>query len=159
MSKTIRQGRASYAVNEVCLHTAATTGDWWKGKSGNDVLDAFWDWHVRQNGWRKIGYHRVVMPDGAILHDSGKRLRSLYEIGAGVAGHNRGVVHICMVPVNTHDGITRFEDYFTDAQKKAVINYIRELSDLTDIRLVSGHNDYTSFKECPGFRVRTEDWL
>ncbi len=159
MSEIIRQGRKGYLVREVCLHTAATPGNWWIGKSGDDVLNAFWGWHVHGNKWRKIGYHRVVMPDGNILHDNGRRLRSLYEIGAGVRGHNRGVIHICMVPVNTHAGIKRFEDYFTPAQRKAVVGYIHELSALTDIRLVSGHNDYTNAKECPGFRVKTGDWV
>jgi hypothetical protein len=155
----IYQGRAGYPVREACLHTAATPGDWHEGKTAEDVLEAFWQWHVVENGWRKIGYHRIVMPDGTILHDNARRLRSLYEIGAGVAGHNRGVVHICMIPVRTHNGITRFEDYFTEAQRKAVRGYLAELAELTDLEKVSGHNDYTKWKECPGFRVKTEDWL
>lgn len=155
----IYQSKNRYPVREVILHTAATPGDWHKGKNADDVLDAFWDWHVRDNGWRKIGYHRIVMPDGEIIHDNGRRLRSLYEIGAGVRGHNRGVIHICMIPVHTHHGITKFEDYFTDAQRGSVRGYIRELSEMTDIRLVSGHNDYTDGKECPGFQVRTKDWI
>ena len=154
----IYQGRAKHPVHEACLHTAATPGEWWIGKTDEEILEAFWDWHVRDNGWRKIGYQRICTPDGRILHDNGKRLRSLYEIGAGVAGHNRGVIHICMIPVRTHAGITCFEDYFTEAQRVAVKGYLRELAELTDIEKVSGHNEY-SRKECPGFRVRTEDWL
>lgn len=154
----IRQGRAGYPVREVCLHTAATPGSWQEGKTGEEILHAFWDWHVRDNGWRKIGYQRIIMPDGTILHDNGKRLRSLYEVGAGVRGHNRGVIHICMVPVRTHDGITVFEDYFTDAQRVALKGYIRDLAALTDLKKVSGHNEYDN-KECPGFLVHTDDWL
>ncbi|MGR3315371.1 N-acetylmuramoyl-L-alanine amidase [Roseovarius indicus] len=156
---TIYQGKARYLVREVCLHTAATPGNWWRGKSGEDVLEAFWNWHVVDNGWRKIGYHRVVLPNGTILHDNGQRLRSLYEIPAQVAGHNRGVIGVCMVPVRTHDGIKTFDDYFTQAQRAAVKAYIRELAELTPIATVTGHNDYTSTKECPGFRVKTGDWL
>ena len=85
--------------------------------------------------------------------------RSIYDIGAGVMGHNRGVIHICMINVADHNGITRFEDYFTEAQRDAVRRYINdELVPLTRITKVTGHNDYAS-KECPGFKVRSEDWL
>lgn len=158
----IYQGQARYPVREACLHTLALPTGWIDGKGGEDALQALWRWHTQgePHRWRKIGYHRLVMPDGTVLHDNGQRLRSLWEVGAGVKGHNRGVAHIAMANVRAHDHgrITTFADYFTAAQREAVIDYLRELSDLTELRKVSGHNDYAP-KECPGFKVRTEDWL
>lgn len=153
----IYQGTARYPVREAVLHTAALPTGWYKGKTHMDILEAFWHWHTGDNGWRKIGYHRIVMPDGTILHNT-RYLRSLWEIGAGVLGHNRGVVHVCMINVNAHHGITCFEDYFTKDQKIAVKEYLKELAALTDLQKVTGHNDYAS-RECPGFKVKTEDWI
>lgn len=141
-----------YPVKEVCLHTAATPGDWWKGKTTAQMRDEIRRWHLAL-GWRDIGYHRVIGPDGVI--EIG---RSIYDIGAGVAGHNRGVVHLCMIPVNTHAGIKEFADYFTKAQGEAVRGYIAELRKLTPIEKVTGHNQYAA-KECPGFWVKSEVWL
>lgn len=154
----IFQGSKRYPVHEVCLHTPAVPGDWHEGKTAVQMRDEIRRWHTdkppRGNGWRDIGYHRVVAPSGRIVIG-----RSIYDIGAGVMGHNRGVIHICMINVADHKGVTRFEDYFTEAQRQAVRRYINdELAPMTRIRLVSGHNDYAA-KECPGFKVKTEDWL
>jgi len=139
-------------VQEVVLHTAATPGDWWKGKDIEDVIATFDQWH-RARGFRKIGYHRVFMPDGTM----GKG-RSLYETGAHVKGKNAGTIGLCMVPIKTHKGIKTFETYFTEAQRKAVKGYIKELNELTDIKRVTGHNQFSP-KECPGFHVKTSDWV
>lgn len=105
-------------VTEVILHTSATPGGWAKGKTAKDVVEAITSWH-KDRGFRTIGYHRVFMPDGEIGVG-----RSIYEIGAHVAGHNTGTIGLCMVPVNTHKGITKFEDYFTEDQRVAVVDYI-----------------------------------
>ncbi len=148
----IYQGKASYPVHEVILHTSATPGAWQRGKTANQMRDEIDQWH-RARGWRKIGYHRVFAPDGSIAIG-----RSLWKIGAHVKERNRGTIGICMIPSHDHHGITRFEDYFTEAQRVHVKAYITELRALTDIKWVTGHNDYAP-KECPGFKVRSEDWL
>lgn len=156
----VRQGAKGYLVNEACIHTSATPGDWWQGKTPDDVLDAFWQWHVVERGWRKIGYQRVIMPDGEVIHDNGNRLRSITEIGAGVANHNRGVIHICLIPVNTVDRIGRFADFYTNAQRVALRDYLFDLESLVGVGKlsVSGHNDYAN-KLCPGFKVVSSEWL
>jgi len=46
-------------------------------------------WHRDERGWRKIGYHHLIDRDDATLPG-----RAESEIGAGVEGHNRGVIHI-----------------------------------------------------------------
>lgn len=153
----IYQGSARYPVREVVLHTADLPTGWATGKTTQQILDAFWRWHVTENGWRKIGYHRLFLPDGTMLYNT-RFLRSLWEIGAHVIENNRGTIGLCMLNIRKHHGITRFEDYFTEDQRASVRDYIKELCAMTDIRKVSGHNDYAP-KECPGFKVHTEDWL
>lgn len=149
----IYQGTKKYPVTEVVLHTSATTPNWARGKTAEEMRDEIRSWHVNDNGWRDIGYHRVIAPDGSIAVG-----RSLWEIGAHVQGHNRGTVGICLIPVNPVTFIGSVEDFYTTAQIQATRDYLRDLSRLTDITKVSGHNDYAN-KLCPGFKVKTKDWL
>lgn len=146
----IYQGAAGYPVKEVILHTSATPGDWWKGKHVTQMRDAIDQWH-KDRGWKGIGYHFVVAPDGTVA-----RGRPVSEVGAHVKERNRGTIGICMVPFRTHHGIKTFSDYFTSAQRETVRKII---ADLPGIDRVTGHNDYTSMKECPGFKVVSSEWL
>jgi len=142
----------STPVNEVVLHTAATPGEWHQGKSVDQMVEEINSWHL-DLGWQGIGYHRVIAPNGDIGVG-----RSLYEVGAHVGGHNTGTIGICLIPVATHNGIKTFHTYFTKKQAESLRAYLKELNELTYIEKVTGHNQYSN-KECPGFRVRTEDWL
>ena len=110
-------------------------------------------WHTRDRGWRDIGYHFVVAPDGSIAEG-----RKMNVIGAGVAGRNRGVIHICMVPLRDVTKISQFEDWYSPAQFKAVRKLIGEIRLKTDVREVTGHNQYAN-KLCPGFKVDSKAWL
>lgn len=159
----IHQGVAGYPVHEVVLHTSATPGGWDEGKTDQQVLDEFWRWHTlgEPHRWRKIGYHRIIRTDGTILWDT-KFLRSLNEIGAHVREANRGTIGVCLIPEKTVPNVMKpgadFQDYYTWAQRAALNGYIAELSRLTEIKKVTGHNDYAP-KSCPGFKVRQVDWL
>lgn len=148
----LRQGKAGYPVDELIIHTAATAPGWMEGHSVDDMVAEIRRWHVEQRGWRNIGYHRVIAPDGSVGIG-----RKLAEIPAQVAGHNRGKIGVCLVPVNRVEGVKRFEDFYTQEQRVALRDYILELEELTGPLRISGHNDYAA-KDCPGFRVRTEDW-
>lgn len=149
----IYQGRARYAVQEIVLHTLDVPTGWHEGKSVDEIVRHVRNWHVNGNGWADIGYHRVFAPDGSIGMG-----RSLWRIGAHVLERNRGTLGLAMCNVRAHDGIAEFDDYFTAQQRSAVRAYIGEVCDLTKIKWVTGHNDYAA-RECPGFRVKTEDWL
>lgn len=150
----IYQGKASYPVTGVVLHTAAVPTGWANGKGINEIVAAIRSWHLA-NGWSDIGYHRVFAPDGKMGLG-----RSIYKIGAHVKERNRGTVGICMVNHTAHGHtIRRFEDFFTEAQRASVKSYIQDLKELTDIRWVAGHNDFTNAKTCPGFKVVSSEWL
>lgn len=147
----IYQGKAQYPVREVILHTSATAAGWWHDKTAWDMRAEIDGWH-KARGWKGIGYHFVVAPDGSIA-----RGRHKTEIGTHVKEHNRGTIGICMVNVKEHDGIKTFSDYFTNQQRKTVKWLIAELVD-QGVERVTGHNDYAN-KECPGFKVVAEEWL
>ena len=153
----ITQGSAGYPITEVCLHTSATAPTWPKGKTVFQMRDEIRDWHMHpkppKTPWKDIGYHFVVDPYGNIAEG-----RKMNVIGAGVLDHNRGVIHICMVPVNEVVGITRFEDWYTPAQFKAVRKLISTIRKQTAVTKVTGHNQFAA-KLCPGFRVDSKAWL
>lgn len=152
----IRQGAKGHPVKEAILHTAALEdpGSFFSAHptaaSARDEIDA---WH-RARGWRGIGYHFVVAPDGVVV-----RGRPVDQIGAHVQERNRGTLGICMLNVRPHRGVTRFEDYFTEDQRRAVKALLRQLAEQTELKWVTGHNDYTDMKECPGFQVISTDWM
>lgn len=148
----IYQGKARYPVHELILHTPAVSGGWHKGKTVDQMCAEFDRWH-RRFGWSGVGYHRILAPDGTMAVG-----RSLWQIGAHVIEANRGTIGLCMVNSVTHDGIKAFEDYFTPAQRDALVDYVGELRLLTDLRKISGHNDYAK-KECPGFKVGECSWI
>lgn len=149
----IYQGSKKYPVEEVILHTSATPGDWVEGKTLEEMTREIRRWHVEGNGWKDIGYHRVFGPEGDMALG-----RSLWTIGAHVAGHNAGTIGLCMIPVKTITKMGTPEDFYTKAQIEAVKGFLRELSQMTEIKKVSGHNEYSN-KLCPGFLVKQEDWL
>jgi hypothetical protein len=107
-------------------------------------------WHVEERGWRDIGYHRVIDRDGRIAVG-----RSLWEIGAHVVEKNRGTVGVCLLGGHGSSANDGFEDHFTPAQRASLESYLRELSELTELKRLSGHNEYSA-KACPGFNVRSE---
>lgn len=143
----ILQGKTP--VTEIVLHTSATKGDWWKGKTVDQMRDTIRQWHTGK-GWKDIGYHLVIAPDGSCAKG-----RAFATQGAHVRGHNKGTIGICLIPVNTHDGITRFEDYFTPEQRRTLKAWIQAIP---GIEKVTGHNQYAN-RECPGFRVVSKEWM
>jgi N-acetylmuramoyl-L-alanine amidase len=153
----ILQGSKGYPIVEVCLHTSATTTTWWKDKTVTQMRDEIRDWHMHpappKTPWKDIGYHAVIAPDGTVAYG-----RKWSVIGAGVAGHNAGVIHFCMIPIKTIEKMGMFEDFYTEEQRDAVKSLIRGLIPQTSISLVSGHNQYAA-KLCPGFKVKSAEWM
>jgi len=148
----ITQGSRKYPVTEIMLHTSATPTNWHVGKGAVKIRNEIDRWH-KARGWRGIGYHRVFIPDGKKANG-----RSIYTIGAGCAGRNRGVIHLCLVPHTGIQSMGAFEDFYTEEQRKAVKDYIKEVVKLNGKGVkVTGHNDFSS-KLCPGFKVISKEW-
>jgi len=102
-------------------------------------------WHVRDNGWRDIGYHMVIRRSGAL--EPG---RDLDDVGAHVAGHNSNSIGICLVGGVGADN--KPESNFTPPQWATLEIVLRMLSRIYPAAKVRGHRDFAA-KACPSFDV------
>lgn len=112
------------------------------------------EWHTAKppkgNGWRDIGYHRVIRRDGTV-----EQGRALEEIGAHVAGHNAYSIGVCLV--GGVDAKNKPESNFTPQQWKALEAQLLDLTKLyPDVR-ICGHRDIDRGKARPSFSVSA--WL
>lgn len=130
------------------LHCAAVSSNWHVGKTAAEAVNTIRGWHL-QNGWKDIGYHYVIMPDGSVA--SG---RPYDQDGAHTSGHNKNTVGILLVENVRVTAVKTFDHYFTSSQRTALKALLKGLR----VTSVKGHNDYAA-KLCPGFTVKTEDWL
>lgn len=147
----IRQGSAGYLVTEVVVHCSATGASWYTGKKSSEKLAEIKRWHVQDRGWRDIGYHYVIDTDGTVLPG-----RAETVIGAGVEGHNRGVIHVCLIGGGGSAATDKFEKNFTATQASALRKVLASIRLRTPIKRISGHNEHAA-KACPGFSV--PKWL
>jgi N-acetylmuramoyl-L-alanine amidase len=143
----IYQGRAGYIVRNVVIHGTRTPTDWHAGKSAVEMIGELRRLDVEAYGLRNVRYHGLIAPSGDFAQG-----RALREIGAGVRRQNRGVVHVCLVPIREITRVGQFNDWYTQAQRIALRDYLFDLEWLTGPGLeVSGHH-------C-GFPVDPEEWL
>lgn len=145
------RGEGDDMTIDVIWTTGATHPDWMRGQPLNAKRKEIDRWHREERGWRKIGYHHLIDRDGAILPG-----RAESEIGAGVEGHNRGVIHICLIGGAGSAATDTFDRNFTAAQDRALRGLIDVIRTETAITRITGHNDHAA-KACPGFVVRT--WI
>lgn len=145
----ILQGVQQKPVTEAILHCTAVKTGFWNKKDMNTAYAVIDAWH-KARGWAGIGYHIGVMPDGQWFLG-----RPFTRAGAHTIGHNLGTIGVVMLESYEVNKIGHFENFFTDAQRHAVKNILSKIPGLIK---VSGHNDYAA-KLCPGFKVRTSDWL
>lgn len=149
-SALIHQGAARHPVREICLHCSATRPDWMADQALSVQREEIRRWHLG-NGWADIGYHWIIGRSGELLPG-----RPETAIGAGVAGHNAGVIHICLIGGHGSAETDRFSDHFTPAQDTSARQLLQAIGMRTRIEVISGHNEYAA-KACPGFTV--SEWL
>lgn len=150
-SSIIYQGSARHPVTEIVVHCSATVAAWLEREGFLTQVAVLRQWHVEDNHWRDIAYHWLIGRKGEVAAG-----RPETEIGAGVVGHNAGVIHICLIGgfgSTEHDA---FEANFTPAQDMRLRALIQAISTRTRITRISGHNEWAA-KACPGFNVPA--WL
>jgi N-acetylmuramoyl-L-alanine amidase len=145
----IYQGSGKYLVNEVVLHCAAINTNQFHNMNGAQIKAEIRRWHLAR-GFKDFGYHGMFLTDGTFVEG-----RPYTTQGAHVVERNRGSIGFLMIERVKITKIGKFDDWFTEAQRKAVRTKIKEIP---GIKWVTGHNDYAN-KLCPGFKVKDEDWL
>jgi N-acetylmuramoyl-L-alanine amidase len=105
-------------------------------------------WHIRERGWKDIGYNGVIRRDGT--YEPG---RPTWAIGAHVEGHNSTTVSVCLVGGRGKKG---WENNFTPAQWKTLKTQVLPalLGRYGAETEVKGHRDFPGVdKKCPSFDV------
>lgn len=129
-------------IKEIILHCTAT-------QEGREVHVADVDrWH-KQQGWECIGYHYLITIDGKI-----EKGRPEWKIGAHCKGRNNVSIGIAYVGGVDYQG--KPKDTRTDAQKRALVQLLRELKGRYPKATIHGHNEFAA-KACPSFNV--QKWL
>ena len=129
-------------IKEIILHCTAT-------QEGREVHVADVDrWH-KQQGWECIGYHYLITLDGKI-----EKGRPEWKIGAHCKGHNNVSIGIAYVGGVDYQG--KPKDTRTDAQKRALVQLLREVRGRYPKATIHGHNEFAT-KACPSFNV--QKWL
>lgn len=128
-------------IQRLIIHCSATKA----GQECNaEIIDK---WH-REKGYKCIGYHYVILPDGTI-----EKGRPDEEKGAHCIGYNTDSIGICYVGGLDNNG--KPADTRTPEQKLALLHLINDLCSKYKIKDVAGHNEYSS-KDCPCFNVKNE---
>jgi len=115
----------------------------------HDNIETVREWHVKERGWRDIGYHYFISKDG-ILHPG----RAEETAGAHVSGHNSRSIGICL---SGRTGFTREQFESLEKLLKDICNrYALEKKDIL------AHNDLDPMKSCPNFDlhklIASWDW-
>jgi len=129
-------------INKIIVHCTATP-------EGRDVsIDEVRRWHVKERGWRDVGYHFLIRLDGTIEEG-----RPIEMTGAHTKGHNWDSIGIAYAGGMSKD-MTEPKDTRTDAQKSSFVDLLCQLHDCYG-GTVYGHRDFSE-KACPSFDAKTE---
>jgi len=136
-------------ISEIIVHCTATQPKWMEGKPTKDKVAEVRKWHMRDRGWKDIGYHFLIDRDGALALG-----RPIDQVGAHTQGHNTGTIGVSLFGGYDAAATDKFFDNFTQEQDKSLRALIAKLCNTYKITKVSGHNEYAQ-KACPGFNVPT----
>ena len=133
-------------LKRIILHCTATP----EGKHFD--VDTIRRWHVKDRGWKDIGYHYVIYIDGSV-HAG----RPIEQSGAHTSGHNSDSIGI--VYVGGCDAKMKAKDTLNEAQEVAMVNLIKSLREEYGPMTLHGHNEFAA-KACPSFIVKDKfNWL
>lgn len=108
------------------------------------------DWHVKDNGWKDIGYHYVIRLDGRV--EPGRKEG---VIGAHVAGQNSTTIGICYI--GGVDAKGKPADTRNECQKEQLLQLLKLLKAKYPKAQILGHRDFPGVaKACPSFDAKTE---
>lgn len=100
-------------------------------------------WHIKERGWKDIGYHYVIRRNGVV-----EKGRNIEVIGAHAYGYNVNSIGICMVGGKP-------EANFTIEQWSALEKLVKGLKFTYKNAQILGHRDLNKGKTCPQFDVKS----
>ena len=115
-------------INRIILHCTATP----EGKHFD--VDTIRRWHVKDRGWKDIGYHYVIELDGQIQAG-----RPVELLGAHCLGQNKFSIGVCYVG-GMNKAMTKPKDTRTEEQKESLINLIADIRKKYPNVTIHGHN-------------------
>lgn len=128
-------------IDQIIVHCSAT-------RVGADITAADIDRVHRQRGFKCIGYHFVILPDGTV--EAGRHPDA---VGAHCLGHNSRSLGVCYIGGLDRSG--KPADTRTPAQRRALTRLLRHLlRDYPGARIY-GHRDFAA-KACPCFDATAE---
>lgn len=134
-------------INELFIHCSATQPKWMAANSCQQKVEEIRRWH-KDKGWSDIGYHLIVDRQGDVCVG-----RPIERVGAHAKGHNKNSIGICLVGGFGGDANDKFEDHYTDLQRKALDKLLKDLTEEFKGAKIRGHNEVSS-KACPSFQVK-----
>lgn len=118
--------------------------------------------HWNALGWKKPGYHYVVMPSGRV-----EQLLDESEISNGVKGFNTCTINVAYA--GGVDTVGHAVDNRTEAQKAVLCFLLEQLKERYPDAVIQGHRDFSPdldgngvispgeyIKECPCFNAKEE---
>lgn len=136
-------------ITEIVVHCSATHEDWQEIASIEEKRAIIRKWHIKRK-WKREGYHHFIDRNG---DECAGRPDSMQ--GAGVRGHNRGRLHVCLIGGHGSAATDLPLENFTPEQMARLRAYVKhKMEQYPSIKRVSGHNEYAN-KACPGFDVPT----
>lgn len=128
-------------INEIIIHCSATP------EERDDKAKQIREWHMKERGFKDIGYHYVIDLDGTI-----EKGRSEDVIGAHCTNHNAHSIGICYIGGKTKD-LKKAKDTRTDAQKASLLSLCQQLKKKYPAATIHGHSEFAN-KACPAFDVQ-----
>jgi len=128
-------------INKIIVHCTATP------EEREVTTEDLYKWHVKERGWRDIGYHFFIDICGEV-HEC----RPVEQTGAHTKGHNWDSIGVCYAGGLDKDLNTK--DTRTEEQKESLIDLLCQLKD-TYGGVIYGHRDFST-KDCPSFDAKTE---
>lgn len=166
-SKAIKSKKTSRKIEYIFLHCTATSM-----KATPEAIKTFWHTPVGPEkkmpyipnvqggkGWKSVGYHRLISPNGKIHN-----LASYDKVTNGVRGYNSKSIHISYIGgIKIEDGKIIYVDNRTAEQRMSMYRIVKGLMEQYPNAKVLGHRDVYGKdprkwqKTCPNFDV--SEWL
>ena len=115
------------------------------GADQSQTIDSIKNHWSNVLGWKNVGYHYIIKPDGDIV-----KLADVSAVTNGVKGYNKECIHVCYIGGKINDNRTK-------QQRTALIDILKKLKAKHPGAIIQGHRDFPGVKKsCPQFDAKSE---